>query len=384
VWSQAPVSSSGQNSGPSTVYLASSSDGGKTWTKPIDVSAHVPGLKTNVFPWVAAGSRGRVDIVWYGTHTLGKCPKQPCGPSAIHGRWSVYMTQTLNAVSSSAKANPHPAFTSTKVNEYSPHFGAICTMGLGCSTGGDRGLLDFLQVQVAPNGAAYVVWADGANTDFTGGETSPIIDFAQQVRGPSLFGGSVSAKSPAFGSAPGSPAAYYAANGAETKAPSKSNMRILGSSLGEGRNTYTVTMKVASLSSLAPDPSLGGQDLIWLTRWELPNHSPTLKKQGHFFYAAMESDNGAKPSFFAGNSLCGVESQHCKFINYPSTHTVKGAYSKTGTITIKVPVADVGGKAAHAKLYSVTGVTATQTEPSSSGKAVFNVIDSTAPYDVRR
>jgi hypothetical protein len=381
VWSQAPVNSSGRISGPSTVYLASSSNGGRSWTKPIDVSAHVHGLKTNLFPWVAAGSRGRVDIVWYGTRTLGKCPKQPCGPSAIHGVWNVYMAQALNAVGSSGTANPHPSFTTTKVSEYSPHFGAICTMGIGCSTGGDRGLLDFLQVQVAPSGAAYVVWADGANTDFNGGETSAIIDFAQQVRGPSLYGGLLNGPAPKFGSAPGSPAAYFAGLGAEKGAPKGGNMRIVRSSLKKGQHSYTVTLKVASLKSLAPDPSLGGQDLIWMTRWELPTSGPTLKDQGHVYYAAMESNNGAKPTFYAGQSTCGVASDHCKVINYPSTHEVKGSFTKTGTITITVPVAEVGNKP-KARLDSITGLTATQTQPSSSGKAIFNLIDSTAPYDV--
>jgi hypothetical protein len=382
VWSQAPVNSSGQDSGPSTVYLAVSSNGGATWTKPINVSAHVPGPKTNIFPWVAAGSRGRVDIVWYGTPTLGKCPKQPCGPSAIKGVWNVYMAQALNAVNRRGKANPKPTFRTTKVTEYSPHYGAICTMGIGCSTGGDRGLLDFLQVQVAPNGAAYVVWADGANNDFNGGETSALIDFAQQVSGPSLYGGSIKAPAPRFGSAPGSKAAYFAGLGKQTPAGKTSNLRLLRSSLQKGRRYYTVKMKIASLRSLAPNPNLGGQDLIWMTRWELPTAHPTQQNQGHVFYAAMESDNGAKPTFYAGASTCGVASDHCKFINYPSTHTIKGSYSKkTGTITLRVPVADVGRKP-RAKLYSVTGVTATQTEPSSSGKAIFNVIDSTQPYDV--
>jgi len=157
-------------------------------------------------------------------------------------------------------------------------------------------------------------------------------------------------------------------------------MRIVHSSLKQGQGYYTVTMKVASLKSLAPNSSLGGQDLIWMTRWELPTSHPTLKDQGHVYYAAMESDNGAKPSFYAGQSTCGVASDHCKVINYPSTHSVKGTYAKTGTITIKAPLADVGKR--RTRLDSVTGVTATQTQPAWSGKAIFNVIDSTGPYDV--
>ena len=56
-----------------------------------------------------------------------------------------------------------------------------------------------------------------------------------------------------------------------------------------------------------------------------------------------------------------------------------GSYTQSGTITIKVPASDVGGSSS---LNSATGVTATLTEPSSTGAAIFNVIDSTPPYNV--
>jgi hypothetical protein len=160
-----------------------------------------------------------------------------------------------------------------------------------------------------------------------------------------------------------------------------SNVRIITSSVTKGTTYYTVKMKMQSLASLAPDPSLGGSDLVWLTRWELPNPHPTTAVQGHVFFAAMESDGGGAPTFFDGESVCGVASTHCKFLNYPPAHTVSGSYTKGqgGTITIRVPVADVGGTG---PLYSVTGVTATQNQPSSSGTAIFNVIDSTSPYNV--
>lgn len=390
VWAQARVNSSGDIDGPSTIYLAVSTNKGATWSKPIDVSSHVSGLRTNVFPWVAAGSKGRVDIVWYGTHTLGNCAgTNGCGSSFIDAPWNVYMAQTIDAVNAkTGNANASPSFMTTKVTEYSNHYGAICTFGIGCSTGGDRGLLDFIQVQAEPDGAAAVVWADSANTDFNGGESSGVIAFAQQVGGPGLYGGTIKGPKPLTGSAPGSPSSYFAGDGTETKAPAHSNMDIVRSSLTSANNgkDYKVTMRVGSLASLAPDTSLGGTDLIWMTRWELPTAHPTTADQGHVFYAAMESDDGGTPTFYAGESVCGIPpnnpEEHCKFLNYPATDTLtKGSYTKAGTITILVPVADVGG-ATKGRLYSVTGLTGTQSEPSSTGKAIFNLIDSTPPYDV--
>src|SRR5438445_2313766 len=288
------------------------------------------------------------------------------------------MAQSLNAIRS-GRPNPSPTFTTTKVTESPHHFGSICEFGIGCTTGGDRGLIDFIQVQVEPSGAADVVWSDAANDDFNGGESSPVIAFAQQISGSGLNGGTISG-SALTGSAPGSPAAYYAANGAETPASQGSNMQIVSSSMKKGTGAYTVTMKVGSLASLLPDPTLGGTDALWLTRWELPNPSPSTGSQGHVFYAAMESNAGGPPTFYDGDSICGVASTHCKLLAYPPQHTVTGSYAPDGTITITVPYADVGGGGA---LFSVTGVTATQQAPSSTGAAVFNVIDSTPPYDLR-
>jgi hypothetical protein len=157
-------------------------------------------------------------------------------------------------------------------------------------------------------------------------------------------------------------------------------MSIVSSSVSKDPKYYTVTMKVGSLATLAPSPTLGGPDAVWLTRFELPNPNPTTASQGHYFYAAMESDGGGAPTFFDGDSACGVATTHCKLLSYPPAHTVPGSYSPSGTITIKVPVADIAG---GGSLFSVTGVTATQTAASSTGTAIFNVIDSTPPYDVR-
>jgi hypothetical protein len=376
-WAQSPIDASGNVDGPTTIYLSTSTNGGASWSKPVNVSAHISGLKTNVFPWIAAGSSGRIDIVWYGTSTLGSCPSEPCGAGFIDASWNVYMAQSVNAVQN-GEPNTSPSFTTTKVTEVPNHYGQICEFGIACTTGGDRGLVDFIQVQADPSGAADVVWADGANDDFNGGETSPVIAYAQQVSGPGLYGGSVSGAT-LSGSAPGSAAAYYAANGSETPAPAGSNMRIVKSSVTKGTTYDTVTMQVASLASLAPDPTLGGQDLIWMTRWEVPNPHPTTTSQGHVFYAAMESDGGGTPMFYDGDSTCGIASTHCKYLAYPATHAVTGSYTPDGKITIKVPVADL----ATGPFYSVTGVTATQTFPSSTGDAIFNVIDSTPPYSVK-
>src|SRR5207244_13192854 len=46
-------------------YYSFSTDFGKDWSGPIQVN-HSPS-NTAIFPWSAAGSRGELDVVWYGT-----------------------------------------------------------------------------------------------------------------------------------------------------------------------------------------------------------------------------------------------------------------------------------------------------------------------------
>lgn len=397
VWAQAPVNGSGIIDGASVIYLAVSTDNGKTWSQPYDVSRSVPSLRTNVFPWVAAGGPGKVDVVWYGTPSLTGCSTAAgCGSSTTNGAWNVYMAQSLNLVGANGASNPRATFAATRVTEYSNHYGAICTFGIGCSTGGDRGLLDFIQVQVGPTGAAYVTWADSANTNAQGGTSSAVIGFSRQVSGPGLFGGNINGPAPAFNCASGSPSAFYSALGAETNAPSNLDLVQapgLASCIAQpnAQGNYVVSMHVSSLATLAVPNGMGGPDAVWLTRWELPTPatSRTHTDQGHIFYAAMESDGGGTPTFYAGEtSTTSVSNQQQTqqgfFLTYPPTFPVKGSYdAATGIITITVPAKDVGDPSAAAlELYSVTGLTATQSQPASTGSAVFNQIDATAPYDL--
>jgi len=378
-WSQAAVDGTGNVSGSSQIYMAVSTDHGAHWGVPVQVSAATPSLQTNLFPWIAAGDPGRVDIVWYGTSTLGSCPNQPCGSGAIQAHWLVMMAQSLNAIVNGSP-NPTPSFTTTQVSEISNHYGAICTMGIGCTTGGDRGLLDFLSVTVGPNGEANVVWADAVNRNFVGGTSSALIAFNRQIAGPSLYAsvGQVSGPAPASGSASGSQDAFYSANGTTTAASTNLVTQSASVSMPDPQH-YRFRITVQNLSSLIVSPILGGTDAVWLVRWEVPD----LNGAGHTYFAAMESDGGAAPSFFDGETS-SINTTHGKFLTYPPAHNIQGSYtaSSPGTITLTVPITDVGGNS-KATLYSVTALTVTQATSSSSGDTIFNQIDSTAPFDFK-
>jgi hypothetical protein len=378
-WSQAAVDGTGNVSGSSQIYMAVSTDHGAHWGVPVQVSAATPSLQTNLFPWIAAGDPGRVDIVWYGTSTLGSCPNQPCGSGAIQAHWFVMMAQSLNAMVNGSP-NPTPSFTTTQVSEISNHYGAICTMGIGCTTGGDRGLLDFLCVTVGLNGEANVVWADAVNRNFVGGTSSALIAFNRQIAGPSLYAsvGQVSGPAPASGSASGSQDAFYSANGTTTAASTNLVTQSASVSMPDPQH-YRFRITVQNLSSLIVSPILGGTDAVWLVRWEVPD----LNGAGHTYFAAMESDGGAAPSFFDGETS-SINTTHGKFLTYPPAHNIQGSYtaSSPGTITLTVPITDVGGNS-KATLYSVTALTVTQATSSSSGDTIFNQIDSSAPFDFK-
>src|SRR5713226_1820578 len=173
------------------------------------------------------------------------------------------MAQSLNAL------NTAPSFSTTQVSEVSNHYGAICTMGIGCTTGGDRGLIDFLSVTVGLQGEANVVWADAVNRNFVGGTSSALIAFNRQVAGPSLYAnvGQVTGPAPTSGAAAGSPDAFYSADGITV--PATGNLVIKSASVTmPDPQHYRFKIVVSDLSNLLVSPTLGGTDAVWLVRWE--------------------------------------------------------------------------------------------------------------------
>jgi len=288
------------------------------------------------------------------------------------------IAQSLNAVVN-GKPNPTPSFSATKVSEVSNHFGQICTMGIGCTTGGDRGLADFISVTPGLKGEANVSWSDAVNKNFNGGESTALIAFSRQIAGPSLYAsvGTVNGGTAATGSASGSPDAVYSADGTTTGASGNLKINSASVTMPDAQH-YRFTIHVADLSTLLVSPTLGGTDALWLVRWEVPDPSGA----GHLYFAAMESDAGGAPTFYDGETS-SINTTHGKFLTYPPAHSIPGSFTAGaggGTITLTVPVADVGGSS---PIYSVTALTATQSTPGSTGDTIFNPIDSSGAFDFK-
>jgi hypothetical protein len=144
-----------------TVFYATSSDEGTTWSTP--VSVNIAPANTAIFPWIAARN-GTVDLVYYATTASSKDD-----PSAV---WNVYLAQTTNDGAS---------FTQSLVSIQPNHMGVICTEGAACpqpQIPGTRNLLDLFKVAINPgNGKAAVIYTD----DFSlGAHSLPQVVLAQQ------------------------------------------------------------------------------------------------------------------------------------------------------------------------------------------------------------
>lgn len=130
------------------VWMSYSTNKGATWSKTFRVSA---GLGTTVFPWITAGGDGKVAVGWYGTDVVGEPDSVGSGAG-----WYVYAGVSQNA------HDAMPTFATARATDV-VHAGNICTSGTGCG-GADRDLLDFLSVDLMPDGRVAIAYADDGGT----------------------------------------------------------------------------------------------------------------------------------------------------------------------------------------------------------------------------
>jgi hypothetical protein len=128
-----------------SVYVASSSDHGDTWTcsTPVSTTAQA------IFPWIVATSAGE-DLVYYGSPTSGS------GQT-----WSVYFAQ-----------NPAQSVSGWTTTQLMPvHTGPVCEGGVSCT--GGRQLLDDFAVDTDQAGWAHIAYSHdspdlGGSSTYTG------------------------------------------------------------------------------------------------------------------------------------------------------------------------------------------------------------------------
>ncbi len=133
------------------IRVATSLDHGATWNPDIKVSA--PGMRSFVLADVTAGDEGRVAVAYLATPEAG-------GPNNVPGyaRWHLYVSVSTDAL------DGNPTWTTYQVTTDPVQIGTICTGGIGCF-GGNRNLLDFIDIQPGPDGRIHIAYTDGCRED---------------------------------------------------------------------------------------------------------------------------------------------------------------------------------------------------------------------------
>jgi hypothetical protein len=156
--------------------MAVSTDFGQTWST---TTLAQPGNTRVMWPWITAGDRGKVSVVWYQTD---KVVDPDCQASKV----SVREAQVFGADS------PATASITTVDPVGRPiHDGTVCQGGTTCvATGQDRRLGDFLTNATDERGCVMIGTGDTTQPDPLTGGPRPISLplFIHQNLGPSLTG----------------------------------------------------------------------------------------------------------------------------------------------------------------------------------------------------
>ncbi|MCA1672408.1 MAG: glycoside hydrolase, partial [Actinobacteria bacterium] len=139
-------------------YLATSTDGGKTWSDPKMIAA--PGVTETWGPTIAVGAPGKIAVAYIGsTNAPGGIGADGTGKEYNNVSWNGYITMTDEAL------DKKPLYFSGTVNDPNEPL----TSGKGCGIlRCDSRIYDFLDVVIGPNGVPYasMVASQSAAGDF--------------------------------------------------------------------------------------------------------------------------------------------------------------------------------------------------------------------------
>ena len=127
------------------IWFSHSSTKAVSWSAPVKVNSD---KGTHYFPWIAAGSTGRVDFIWLNSpdYTPTDAEQSP---------WYVTFAQTTNGTDAA------PKFNQTSASSGIMHVGGICTNGIFCTVNsGNRDLADSISIVIDRGGSAALVWTD--------------------------------------------------------------------------------------------------------------------------------------------------------------------------------------------------------------------------------
>ena len=327
------------------------------WTAPVVVNG-AP-VHTTVMPWVVAGDKGRVDVVFYGT-------ANPNSPTKNYGPWYPYMAQSLDATKAV------PTFAQARMTDHPNHIDPVCLSGLGCTTDtgpdGDRELGDFFKVAIDGQGRALVSFADGDNQlgeEVAGGPLAApsFADFVRQSTGPSLYKSVGKLKAVPTSVNCTRVGAHHnpvplVTPGTGTPGTDVPALQLRGSCLTRLPNgNLRATITVASLDPAAATAPPALPTATYMVRW-IYRHK--------VYFAAAESNAGAW-RYFSGQVAPVSDAAAIKYAYYPASGSASGTTdAQSRTITITIPASQVGAPPAGATLSTVTAYALTHAAPTAS------------------
>ena len=253
----------------------------------------------------------------------------------------------------------------SQASEHPTDYGQLCTGGLGCSiSGGDRSLADFFSLALDKNGAAHIMYNDLTNQH----HGAALYELTQNA-GPTAFGttlrGSSNTATGATDPAGDAQVPHFSLTGPGSN---QAALDLLSVKLSQPDISHlTITMQVSSLASLLPPTGTDG--ILWLTRWQFLSTGDGGEESYRIFYAGANVTAAGITSFFArtglsanpsgvmGNGCMTNTPQNCKLILYPAEKTETGSINTAkGTITVIVPLVDIGNPITGDTLFSVTAL----------------------------
>ncbi|MFY9587703.1 MAG: sialidase family protein, partial [Actinomycetota bacterium] len=150
------------------IFLSISRDHAETWSAPKKISSGA-GNTSTVFPFVIAGSRGRVALAWLGTKAANN--------DDTSAEWHTFFAMTTDALTK------NPTWTQVIASDHVVHKEAICLDGLNCQvTGGNRSLAEVLQMGLTRDGRVLITYPGTSAADLGGWSY-----VAEQRFGPGLY-----------------------------------------------------------------------------------------------------------------------------------------------------------------------------------------------------
>jgi hypothetical protein len=167
----------GPTPAPNSINVVYSPDLGKTWGAPFVVAR--PSNARVLWPWIVAGDRGRVNVVWYETDKIADLA---CQPAELR-----IMSATVTGADT-----PAPRVEVVDAAGRPIANNNICQSGTTCvATGEDRRLGDFFTNAIDERGCVMIASGDTSTKDpISGTERNIALPiFMRQTSGPALRGG---------------------------------------------------------------------------------------------------------------------------------------------------------------------------------------------------